>query len=189
MALARGEERIAAFVLCMKLSREAQDACFIPLLFLFFILISIFLYFFTWGGASLHLLVSTLFPKLPFFFLFCFFQPFPHQLTFDLFSGRWPLIVIAPDCMLLIPHPWYLFILIQKHFLSCTVIWSQFCFIGMLKKEGCDWALLRFPLSSCFSSSSSLPVYSLLGYEYYDDMMTLFLSTILFLFHLLILNK
>lgn len=171
----------------MKLSREAQDACFIPLLlFLFFILISIFLYFFTWGGASLHLLVSTLFPKLPFFSSFASFSFSPTSLLLTCFPVDGRFIVIAPDCMLLIPHPWYLFILIQKHFLSCTVIWSQFCFIGMLKKEGCDWALLHFPLSSCFSSSSSLPVYSLLGYEYYDDMMTLFLSTTPFSSHLLI---
>lgn len=90
MALARGEERIAAFVLCMKLSREAQDACFIPLLFLFFILISIFLYFFTWGGASLHLLVSTLFPKLPFFSSFASFSFSPTSLLLTCFpvDGR-----------------------------------------------------------------------------------------------------
>lgn len=90
MALARGEERIAAFVLCMKLSREAQDACFIPLLFLFFILISFFLYFFTWGGASLHLLVSTLFPKLPFFSSFASFSFSPTSLPLTCFpvDGR-----------------------------------------------------------------------------------------------------
>lgn len=91
MALARGEERIAAFVLCMKLSREAQDACFIPLLFLFFILISnFFLYFFTWGGASLHVLVSTLFPKLPFFSSFASFSFSPTSLLLTCFpvDGR-----------------------------------------------------------------------------------------------------
>lgn len=68
MALARGEERIAAFVLCMKLSREAQDACFIPLLFLFFILISNFFCTSSHGVAPRYIsLFQPCFPSSPFF--------------------------------------------------------------------------------------------------------------------------
>ncbi|KAM6483544.1 hypothetical protein HDV62DRAFT_331101 [Trichoderma sp. SZMC 28011] len=93
--------------------------------------------------------------QAPLFFLFCFFQLFPHQLTFDLFSGRWPLIVIAPDCMLLIPH---LLVFIYSHSkalfkLHCNM--ESVLFYWNVKKKRVVIGPFCFPLSSCFSSSSS----------------------------------
>ncbi|KAL6815391.1 hypothetical protein GGI42DRAFT_106722 [Trichoderma sp. SZMC 28013] len=93
----------------------------------------------------------------------------------------------CPDCMLLIPSP---LVFIYSHSkalfkLHCNME-SVLFYWNVKKKEGCDWALLRFSPFLLFLLL--LPVYSLLGYEYYDDMMTLFLSTRLFSFHLLILQ-
>lgn len=115
-------------ILCMKPSREAQDSYFHH--FAFFFLMSFSYTIFTWVAPCYMSLFQPCSLKLPFFPLLLFQLSFPPPSLFLLVLSVDGRSCHYPDYVLLLLLC-YLFILIQKHFLSCTVIWSQFCFIGM----------------------------------------------------------